>query len=68
MFLERQRCFSNAKLKRQGLILEDLQEQNKNVFTCVVGFVGGQEMGGAASLHELSVKVIIFSLSLSFFH
>lgn len=40
--------------------------KSKNiVFACVVGFVGGQEMGGAASL-ELSVIVIIYSL-ISFF-
>lgn len=42
-------------------------KKKKNIFACVVRFVGGQEMGGAASLHELSVIVIIFSLFLSLF-
>lgn len=54
--------FSNVKPKRQELILKRTFK-SKNFFACVFGFVGGHEMGGAASLRGLSVIVIIFSFS-----
>lgn len=51
--MDKQCCFFQCKTQKTGA---DAQED------LFIGFVGGQAMGGAASLCEFSVKVIILSI------